>query len=123
MPNGALAVLWTMYPPGDPHIDRIDAIVDRHAPNSDPIRHAVVNRRDSLADTVLFSRSEVRAFPGLLELASADLAAMLATSSDVASLPPLRRSALLTEIDAFGGSLPERVRVPMTTEVHLCFPR
>jgi ubiquinone/menaquinone biosynthesis C-methylase UbiE len=123
MPDGALAVFWTMYPPDDTIIERVDAIVNRHAPKTDPIRRAVVSRRDSLVDTVLFSKAEVRAFPGQHELASSDLAAMLATWSDVASLPPSRRSALLTEIDAFSGSLAERVSVPMTTEVHLCFPR
>lgn len=124
VPDGALAVFWVAYPSDDPTVAAVDAIVSRYASDDDPQRRAVVNRRAAFRGHSLFSSVEVRAFPWWHRLDARDLAALLATSSDIASIaPPSRRRSLLAELRAYSHSLPDALEVPMTTEVHLCFRR
>lgn len=53
-------------------------------------------------------------------LPSARLADLYATSSDIASLPPETRDALLERIRELGRGLPETLRLPGRTVVDLC---
>ncbi len=69
--------------------------------------------------THLFSQVDERDFPWPHVLPATGLAAVLATASDVASLPRADRDALLAEIEQLAAGLPAMVSMPTETRVQL----
>ena len=68
-----------------------------------------------------FTTLERRSFPTTRTMASARLADLFATSSDIASLPEPRRSRLLARIGELAAELPETLELAERSDVHLWF--
>ncbi len=122
-PDGALAVFANRSDPGDPVNAALDEVLSRHLDPAWPIHAAAAAWRDAFRGFQLFSQPEEVTFPTPYELPNADLGASLATSSDVASLPIDRRTALLEDLGRIAATLPPRVRIRLLTDVALCFRR
>jgi SAM-dependent methyltransferase len=67
-----------------------------------------------------FEPFERREFPVIHVLPAARLTDLYATSSDIVSLPPQTREALLGRIRELSNSLPETLHLPVRTVVDLC---
>lgn len=117
-PDGSLALAWARAAPDDPVEPAIGAIVDRHIPAC-PIHEAFDRWREAFRDGDLFQEIESRDFAHQQRVEAAHLAALMATSSDVASLPQARRQGLLEEIEGFARRLPQSLSIPRITEIHL----
>jgi ubiquinone/menaquinone biosynthesis C-methylase UbiE len=116
--EGWLALVWALSDPADPLEPAIGAILDRHLP-SHPIHVAFDSWRDAFAEGTLFREVATRQFPHEQRLAAASLVALMATSSDVASMPDDVRRRVLEEVDALARTLPDPVVVGRQTSVHL----
>jgi ubiquinone/menaquinone biosynthesis C-methylase UbiE len=118
-PDGVLALFWNVYARENPDKTALDEILDRHIDPSSAVCAAFGRWPQAFDERAGFTSIEVREFPHRHELPSARLSTVMATSSDVASLPNDRRMALLAEIDSWAATLPERLSMPAVTRVDL----
>jgi len=123
-PEGALALFWARTDEdADPlrlGIREIDEVVERERASS-PIVEAYVSWFEPPDDIDGFATLERRSFPTTRTMASARLADLFATSSDIASQPDPQRSRLLSRIDELAAELPETIELAERSDVHLWF--
>jgi ubiquinone/menaquinone biosynthesis C-methylase UbiE len=117
--NGALALFWNVYARDSPEKTKMDEIIDRYIDPSSAVCAAFGTWPRAFEDKSGFTSIDVREFPHAHELPAARLSTVLATSSDIASLPIDRRMALLAEVDAWAAGLPEHLAMPAITRVDL----
>lgn len=122
-PGGVLALFWAwpleeeqLSPPAMKEIDQVVTGVRA----SNEIATAYRSWSEVPPPAAGFGPFERREFPLTHVIASARLADLYATSSDVASLPTSVRLDLLDRIRAISASLPETLRLPSRTVVDLC---
>jgi SAM-dependent methyltransferase len=116
--GGWLALVWSLADPADPLEPALGAILDRHLPSC-PIHVAFDSWREAFADGSLFDEVETSTFPHHQRLPSEALVTLMATSSDVASVPEDGRRRLLMDIEALSRTLPDPIVVARQTRVHL----
>jgi SAM-dependent methyltransferase len=123
-PGGALALFWART---DEHADglrlgirEIDEVVERER-GSSPIVEAYRAWYEPPEHVEGFTTLERRSFPITRTMASARLADLFATSSDVASLPEPRRGRLLERIGELAADLPETLELAERSDVQLWF--
>jgi len=122
-PGGVLALFWA-WPLEEeqrklPAIAAIFEAVER-ARTSASITAAYRSWADPPPRSEGFGPFERREFRVTHEFPSARLAALYATSSDIASMRRSDREDLLAEIDSLASELPEMLRLPARTVVDLC---
>ena len=122
-PGGVLALFWA-WPLEEeqrklPAIASIFEAVER-ARTSASITAAYRSWANPPAKAEGFGPFERREFPVTQVIPSSRLAALYATSSDIASMRPLDREDLLAKIDRLARELPEVLRLPARTVVDLC---
>jgi SAM-dependent methyltransferase len=121
--GGALAVVWIDSDEGNTlHSDMWDA-AGENPPEGSAIDQAQEGWRTSFDGSDRFGEFRSATFPFTRRLASADMAAFLATSSDIAVMPPGRRDEALRKVAAWAHDLPPEVQFPMMVEVNLTFAR
>lgn len=118
-PGGTLALFWNVYAKGGPIKVELDRIIDRHIDPESAVWAAFGAWPKAFETTQLFSSAGQRTFPHIHVLPSKHLATLMATSSDVASLPAERRDALLEEIRAMALRLPPHLEMRSETRVDL----
>jgi SAM-dependent methyltransferase len=123
-PGGALALLWART---DRHADglrlgihEIDEVVERERASS-PIVEAYFSWSEPPDRIEGFTALERRSFPTTRTMASARLADLYATSSDIASLPEPQRVRLLDRIGELAADLPETLELAERSDVQLWF--
>ncbi len=123
-PGGALALLWART---DRHADglrlgihEIDEVVERER-GSSPIVDAYRAWYEPPELVEGFTALERRSFATTRTMASARLADLYATSSDIASLPEPRRVRLLERIGELAADLPETLELAERSDVQLWF--
>jgi len=123
-PEGALALFWART---DRHADglrlgvrEIDEVVERERATS-PIVEAYLSWFEPPEHVEGFTTLERRSFPTTRTIASARLADLYATSSDIASLPEPQRSRLLARIDELAAELPQTLELAERSDVYLWF--
>jgi len=123
-PGGALALFWART---DRHADglhlgigEIDEVVERERASS-PILDAYRSWFEPPERIEGFTALERRSFPTTRTMASARLADLYATSSDIASLPEPRRIRLLERIGELAADLPETLELAERSDVQLWF--
>ena len=122
-PGGALALFWArsgedghgLYPA----VREIDALVERER-GSSPIVAAYRSWFEPPERVQGYTPFERRSFETTHAIASARLADLFATSSDIASLPERRRATLLARIGELAARLPSRLELPERTDVQFC---
>ncbi len=117
--GGSLALFWNVYAAGGAIKAELDRIIDRHIDPESAVWAAFRGWPKAFESTQLFSSAGRRSFPHTHALPSEHLDALMATSSDVASLQADRRDALLQEIRAMACRLPLDLEVPAETRVNL----
>jgi SAM-dependent methyltransferase len=120
--GGVLALFWNVYAGGGPIKIELDRILDRYIHPDSAVWAAFGAWPKAFEKTQLFSSEGERSFPHLHALPSAHLATVMATSSDVASLPVEPREALLEEIRTLARRLPRDLEMPAETRVDLYTP-
>ncbi|HEV8421182.1 MAG TPA: class I SAM-dependent methyltransferase [Actinomycetota bacterium] len=118
-PGGTLALFWNVYRQGDSIRSALDAMIDRYVDPDSAVCAAFGAWPKAFEATDLFSSAGQRSFPHRHTLPSEHLATVMATSSDVASLPAARRDAPLEEIRSLAETLPVEVEMPAETRVDL----
>jgi SAM-dependent methyltransferase len=123
-PRGALALFWART---DEHADglhvgigEIDEVVERERASS-RILHAYRFWFEPPGRIEGFTALERHSFATTRMMASARLADLYATSSDIASLPEPRRAALLERIGELAADLPETLELKERSDVQLWF--
>jgi SAM-dependent methyltransferase len=123
-PEGALALFWART---DRHADglrlgirAIDEVVERER-GSSPIVEAYRAWYEPPEHVEGFTPLERRSFATTRRMASARLAALFATSSDIASLPEPQRARLLDRIGELAAELPETLELAERSDVNLWF--
>ena len=123
-PGGALALVWART---DEHADglqlsirEIDEVVERERASS-PVVEAYFSWFEPPERIEGFSALERRSFAIARTMASARLADLYATSSDIASLPQPRRGRLLERIGELAAELPESLELAERSDVQLWF--
>src|SRR5439155_8987960 len=106
--GGWLALVWSLSAPADPLEPALGAILERYIPSS-PIHAAFDSWRHAFADGRLFEEVEAHTFPHQQQIRSEALVDLMATSSDIASMPEPARGSVLAEIDAYARTLPDPV--------------
>lgn len=122
-PGGVLALFWA-WPLEEeelsiPGMREIDKVVDA-VRASNEIATAYRSWAEVPDTAEGFGPFERREFPVTHVIASARLADLYATSSDVASMPPSDRDRLLAEIGLLAKELPETLHLSARTVVDLC---
>jgi SAM-dependent methyltransferase len=122
-PGGTLALFWAwmleeQFPPY-PWIAEVDAVVGSDRASHD-ISDAYRAWRRSPESGEGFGPFERREFPVTHTIASARIADLYATSSDVASLPPASRTTLLERIRELSIGQPPTMRLDGRSVVDLC---
>ena len=122
--GGALALFWART---DRHADglrlgirEIDEVVERERASS-PVVEAYLSWFDPPERIDGFTALERRSFATARTMASARLADLYATSSDIASLPEPRRGRLLERIGRLAADLPETLELAERSDVQLWF--
>jgi SAM-dependent methyltransferase len=122
--GGALALFWART---DRHADglrmgiqEIDELVERER-GSSPIVDAYRAWYEPPERVEGFTTPERRSFSTTRTMASARLADLFATSSDIASLPDPRRGLLLERIRELAAGLPETLELAERSDVQLWF--
>jgi SAM-dependent methyltransferase len=119
-PGGHLALFWNLYLPEDRVRRALDEIIDRHIPPESAVQAAFGSWREAFAKTTLFEQAaEARSFPTTHALPREKLRPLMATSSDVASLPVAERDLLLAEIGALAATLPDPFVIGSETRLDL----
>jgi SAM-dependent methyltransferase len=123
-PGGALVLVWART---DRHADglrlgirEIDEVVERER-GSTPIVEAYRAWYEPPEHVEGFTTLERRSFPTSRSMASARLADLFATSSDIGSLPEPKRSRLLERIGELAADLPETLELAERSDVQLWF--
>ena len=123
-PGGALALFWART---DEYADglrlgirKIDEVVERERASS-PIVEAYRAWYEPPEHVDGFTTLERRSFPTTRTMASARLADLYATSSDIASLPEPQRGRLLERIGELAADLPETLELAERSDVQLWF--
>ncbi len=123
-PEGALALFWART---DRHADglrlgirEIDEVVERER-GSSPIVEAYRAWYEPPKHVEGFTALERRSFATARTMASARLADLYATSSDIASLPERQRGRLLERIGELAADLPETLELAERSDVQLWF--
>ena len=123
-PGGALALFWART---DRHADgvrlgiqEIDEVVERERASS-PIVEAYFSWFEPPDRIEGFTPLERRSFATTRTMASARLADLYATSSDIASLPEPQRVRLLERIGELAADLPETLELAERSDVQLWF--
>ncbi len=123
-PGGALALFWARTDEDTDTmqlgIREIDEVVERERASS-PIVEAYFSWFEPPEHIDGFTALERRSFPTTRTMASARLADLFATSSDIASLPEPQRSRLLARIGELAAELPETLELAERSDVHLWF--
>jgi SAM-dependent methyltransferase len=123
-PGGALALFWARTDEGTDAlrlgIREIDELVERERASS-PFVDAYLAWFEPPEHVEGFTTLERGSFPTTRSMASARLADLYATSSDIASLPEPRRSRLQARIGELAAELPETLELPERSDVHLWF--
>ena len=122
-PGGALALFWArsgqdgqrLYPA----IREIYAMVERERAST-PIVAAYRSWFEPPERVEGYTPFERRSFRTTHAIASARLADLFATSSDIASLPERTRVALLARIGELAARLPPTLELPERTDVQFC---
>jgi SAM-dependent methyltransferase len=117
--GGTLALFWNVYASGDPVRVELNGIIDRYIDPESAVWAAFGAWPKAFETTQLFSPAGQRSFPHQHSLPSEHLVTVMATSSDVASLPADRRDALLEEIRALARRLAPDLEMPAETRVDL----
>jgi SAM-dependent methyltransferase len=117
-PGAYLALVWNVYQDTDPLKQAMDRIIDRYI---DPRWPAAVfgDWHAALDRTPLFEHRGSRSFEHPHRLPTNDLATLLLTSADVASLPSEVQRAFAREIDALAATLPSEAVMLAFTRVEL----
>ena len=122
--GGGLALFWART---DEHSDglrlgirEIDEVVERERASS-PVVEAYLSWFDPPERIDGFTALERRSFATARTMASARLADLYATSSDIASLPEPRRGRLLERIGRLAADLPETLELAERSDVQLWF--
>ncbi len=121
-PGAVLALFWRRRDPDDPLNHRLGELVDRYVDLSAGIPLAFFSWRDRFDRTGLFEQVDRLWIPDPHRVPGAALARLVATSSDVASLPLTERNALLREVADLARELPAAVELPGGAEVQLFRP-
>lgn len=123
-PEGALALFWART---DRHADglrlgirEIDEVVERER-GSTPIVETYRAWYEPPEHVEGFTTLERRSFATTRTMASARLADLYATSSDIASLPEPQRDRLLERIGELAADLPEELELAERSDVQLWF--
>ncbi len=123
-PVGALALFWAR---SDERADRlrpgmrqIDEVVERERASS-PVVDAYRSWFEPPERIEGFTALERRSFAMTRTMASARLADLYATSSDIASLPEPQRGRLLERIGELAADLPETLELAERSDVQLWF--
>lgn len=121
--RGVLGLFWAWSLEEEqlplPLLREIDQVVEATRASNE-IATAYRSWSEVPADARGFGPFERREFAVTHVIPSARLADLYATSSDVASLPPETRDALLERIRELGRGLPETLHLPGRTVVDLC---
>jgi SAM-dependent methyltransferase len=119
-PGGSLALVWAMADTDDQVSPLVGAIVDRYLPTC-PIRAAFDAWREAFAGNggARFEEVDAGSFPHQQQMTREGLVTVMATSSDVASLPPSEQRALLREVQDVVRQLPEPIVIPRRTQIHV----
>jgi len=119
-PGGSLALFWNLYLPQDAVKQALDEIIDRHIPPESAVQAAFGSWREAFAETALFEEAaEARSFPTTHTVPRRKLRPLMATSSDVASLPAAERDLLLAEIEALAATQADPVVIESQTRLDL----
>jgi SAM-dependent methyltransferase len=123
-PGGGLALFWARTD-GPDHglrlgIREIDEVVERERASS-PIVEAYRSWFEPPERIEGFTALERRSFATTRTMASARLADLYATSSDIASLPEPKRRRLLERIGELAADLPETLELTERSDVQLWF--
>jgi SAM-dependent methyltransferase len=118
-PGGTLALFWNVYEHGETVHSALDDILDRYIDPTCAVCAAFGAWPKAFEETPLFASNGQRSFPNVHRLPSEHLATVMATSSDVASLPPERRDAFLDEVRALARTLPAQLEMSAETRVDL----
>jgi SAM-dependent methyltransferase len=123
-PGGGLALFWART---DRHADglrlgirEIDEVVERERASS-PVVEAYRSWFEPPERIEGFTALERRSFATTRTMASARLADLYATSSDIASLPEPKRRRLLERIGELAAELPETLELAERSDVQLWF--
>ena len=123
-PGGALALVWarTDEHPDGLHVGirEIDEVVERERASS-PVVEAYFSWFHPPERIEGFTALERRSFATARTMASARLADLYATSSDIASLPERQRGRLLERIGELAADLPETLELAERSDVQLWF--
>jgi SAM-dependent methyltransferase len=120
-PGGALAILWIESDEGSsPHREMWEA-AGESPPEGSAIDQAQERWRTSFDDKEMFEPFRTETFPFVRRIAAADISSFLATSSDIAVLPPERRERALRAVRGWAERLPSDVEFPMIVAVNLTF--
>jgi SAM-dependent methyltransferase len=123
-PGGALALFWARTDDSEDAlrlcIRQIDEVVERERASS-PIVEAYRSWYEPPERIEGFTGLEQRSFPTTRTMASARLADLFATSSDIASLPEPRRGRLLERIGGLAADLPKTLELAERSDVQLWF--
>jgi hypothetical protein len=101
-------------------IREIDELVERER-GSSPIVDAYRSWYEPPERIEGFTALERRSFPTTRTMASARVADLFATGSDIASLPEPKRSRLLDRIEELAADLPETLELGERSDVQLWF--
>jgi SAM-dependent methyltransferase len=118
-PGGTLAVFSNVYASHDPVNAAVDAVIDRFLPAGKASSAVFGVWRDALTASGAFEPSGFRSFDHPHAILSDKIAALVATSSDVAALPEVAHRELLGEIEAMSARLPPQVTIAAETQVEL----
>lgn len=122
-PGGALALFWAWLLEERflrlPWLQEVDAVVETTRASND-IATAYRTWKDPPMTAAGFGPFERREFPATHTMASARLADLYATSSDVASLPAASRTALLDRIRELSHGQPPTLTLAGRSVVDLC---
>ncbi len=122
-PNGAVALFWARTDGArDPTLAAVERMT-RETVERSGSPSAFVDAYDAWRDPPErvggFAVVERRSIPHAQVIASARLADLYATSSDVASLPEPDRAALLSRVRELTRDLPQTLEIPGTSDVEL----
>jgi hypothetical protein len=94
-------------------------VIDRFLPAGKASSAVFGVWHDALTASGAFEPSDVRSFDYPHAILSGKIAALVATSSDVAALPEAAHRELLGEIEAMSARLPPEVTIAAETQVEL----
>ena len=122
-PGGTLGLFWAWMLEEQflryPWLQEVDAVVEATRA-SNAIATAYRTWKEPPADAIGFGPFERREFPVSHTIASARIAGLYATSSDVASLPPATRKTLLDRVRELARGQPPLVTLSGRSVVDLC---